>query len=208
MPNASGTVSLSSSFRSLGFLLLFPVLCAHRSPGLPTLPKPVLAQRRSRSAGSASPPRAQAFPSAAHALRSGRPISSRRTAFPAKGPPRPGPTPGPGRPDHKEAGGDRRSSASAPGSARRLDANTAPDGSPGRRARTRLVLPSPAPPAGPDGRTASRWGYRGTAKLPSLASARGCKKSQHAGPARSRLPPAAPGPAAVAGGRSPSHPPG
>lgn len=85
VPNASGTVSLSSSFRSLRFLLLFPVLCAHRSPGLPTLPKPVLAQRRSRSAGSASPPGTQAFPSAAHAPRSGRPLSSRRTAFPAKG---------------------------------------------------------------------------------------------------------------------------
>lgn len=217
---ASRSGSLSSSFRLCLLLHLHPVLlCASRSLHFLSSPcarplfsllRPVAVRARLRAPrglggvrGSCASPRSSLPPPP--------PIFPAKRGSQPKGPPRPRPSPAlPGarraikRQPWPLGPWPPRLAASAPGRERRARRH------PGARARG---FPAPRAghlrlPPGPRPDSARRRGTKAGPTPPSLAGARGEQGERHAGPARSRRPPAAPGPAAVAGCGGPGRAPG
>lgn len=124
--------------------------------------------------------------------------------FPANRLPRQGGRPGLGPPPAPAAQTIKSPAPAAEAAAGALSSAPPPTAAPEAAPRA----PCTCAARGARRRVSAQLGTPRHGQAASLAGVRGCRKSQYAGPARSRLPPAAPGPAAVARGRRPGHPPG
>lgn len=206
---ASRSVSLSSSFCPFLPLHLHPVLlgASHQPPAarLPP-PKPLAVRSRlhahPRAGRSGAPARPHTHATSSQAPHSGRPHSSRQKRIPAKGAAPASALPLPGtRRALKLLAAAAGSVHSAP-APRSADTRAPPRRQPGTpSAQPGAAHPSPVPPPAVPPRHSAPL-----ADAEPLRDPAGSGKGQHAGTRRSRLPPVAPGPAAMAGGRRPGPP--